>query len=125
MKPLLTISLLLFTLHSSAQDTTKKTIYSDVEIEAAYPGGQAAWLRFLNKNLRIPSNAKADELAGTVVIEFIVDDKGNIRDVHAISGPEALKQEAERVLRRSKPWTPAILHGQKVCSRKTIPIIIN
>ena len=92
--------------------------FTKVEIPSEYPGGGAAWQRFLNRNLR-PS----DEAQGTVVVEFIVDKEGNVSDVQAVSGPEELRAESVRVIKKSGKWTPAIQNGHQVKSVKRQPII--
>jgi len=96
-----------------------------VEIESEYPGGPAAWLRYLNKNFRYPEEAINNEIQGVVVVQFIVDKEGNVSDVEAVSGPEqgGLREEAIRVIRRSGLWTPAIQNGRKVKSYKKQPVI--
>jgi len=94
-----------------------ETVIDVVEIESTYPGGPAAWTRFLTKNFRAP-----DEVSGTVIVKFIVDKEGNVSDVEAISGPEELRAEAVRVIKKSGKWTPAIQNGRKVNSYKRQPI---
>src|SRR5882757_9454065 len=47
--------------------------FTKVEIESEYPGGAAAWLRYLNKNFRYPDDAVNNEVQGTVIVQFIVD----------------------------------------------------
>jgi len=98
--------------------------FTKVEIESEYPGGSAAWLRFLNKNLRYPEEAVNNEIQGTVIVQFIVDKEGNVSDVQAVSGPEAggLREEAMRVIKRSGRWTPAIQNGRNVKSYKKQPV---
>jgi periplasmic protein TonB len=93
-------------------------VFTKVEIESGYPGGIQAWIRFLNKNLR-PS----DEVQGTVVVQFIVDKEGNVTNVEAVSGPDELRSEAVRVIRKSGKWTPAIQNGHQVISQRRQPII--
>jgi protein TonB len=99
--------------------------FTKVEIESAYPGGSAAWLRYLNKNLRFPDEAVNNEISGTVVVQFIVDKEGIVSDVEAISGPESggLREEAARVIKKSGKWTPAIQNGRQVKSYKKQPIV--
>ncbi|HWB91357.1 MAG TPA: energy transducer TonB [Puia sp.] len=99
--------------------------FTKVEIESEYPGGFAAWLRYLNKNFRYPEDALNNEIQGTVIVQFIVDRDGNVSDVEAISGPESggLKQEAMRVIRQSGKWTPAIQNGRQVKSYKKQPVV--
>jgi len=98
-------------------DDTK--IYNVVQIESAYPGGVESWKRFLIRNFRVP-----EEASGTVKVRFIVDKEGNVSDVEAVSGPEALQAEAVRVIKRSGKWTPAIQNGRKVNSYKIQPITV-
>jgi protein TonB len=99
--------------------------FTKVEIESEFPGGSAAWLRYLNKNLRYPDDAVNNEIQGTVVVQFIVDKEGNVSDVQPISGPEngGLRDEAVRVIKRSGKWTPAVQNGRQVKSYKKQPIV--
>ena len=105
-----------------AEEDWDKT-FTKVEIESEYPGGTAAWQRYLNKTLRYPQDAIDNEIQGTVVIQFIVDKEGNVSDVEAISGPEELRGEAVRVIRKSGKWTPAVQNGRQVKSYKKQPIV--
>lgn len=97
--------------------------FTKVEIESDYPGGTSAWQRYLNKTLRYPQDAIDNEIQGTVVIQFIVDKEGNVSDVEAVSGPNELRDEAVRVIKKSGKWTPAIQNGRQVKSYKKQPIV--
>jgi protein TonB len=99
--------------------------FTKVEIESEYPGGPAAWLRYLNKNFRYPEAAMANEIQGVVMVQFIVDKEGNVSDVQAISGPAegGLREEAMRVIRKSGRWIPAIQNGRQVKSYKKQPVV--
>jgi protein TonB len=98
--------------------------FTKVEIESEYPGGPAAWLRYLNKNFRYPEDAVNNEIQGTVVVQFIVDKEGNVSDVEAVDGPDkgGLRQEAIRVIKQSGKWIPAIQNGRNVKSYKKQPV---
>jgi periplasmic protein TonB len=96
--------------------------FTKVEIESDYPGGTAAWQRYLQKNLQYPEEAQNAEVQGQVVVKFIVDKEGKVSDVEAISGPNELREEAMRVIRKSGAWTPAVQNGRKVKSYKSQPI---
>jgi periplasmic protein TonB len=96
--------------------------FTKVEIESDYPGGIAAWARYLTKNLQYPEEAQNNEIQGQVVVKFIVDKEGKVSDVEAISGPNELRDEAMRVIKKSGLWTPAIQNGRKVKSYKSQPI---
>jgi TonB family C-terminal domain len=97
--------------------------FTKVEIESEYPGGAAAWQRYLNRNLRYPQEAIDNEVQGAVVVQFIVDKEGNVSDVEAISGPQELRGEAVRVIKKSGKWTPAVQNGRQVKSYKKQPIV--
>src|SRR5215831_20541908 len=97
--------------------------FTKVEIESEYPGGAAAWQRYLGKSLRYPQEAIDAEIQGTVVVQFIVDKEGNVSDVEAISGPNELRDEAVRVIKKSGKWTPAVQNGRQVKSYKKQPIV--
>jgi periplasmic protein TonB len=97
--------------------------FTKVEIESTYPGGAAAWQRYLNRNLRYPQDAIDNEIQGPVVVQFIVDKEGNVSEVEAISGPNELRDEAVRVIKKSGKWTPAVQNGRQVKSYKKQPIV--
>jgi protein TonB len=93
-----------------------------VQIESQYPGGVDAWRYFLQKNLQFPSSASENGIEGTVIVQFIVDRTGAVSDVEAVSGPNELREEAVRVIKKSGKWTPAIQNGRQVKSYKKQPI---
>lgn len=95
-------------------------VFQKVEIESDYPGGRVAWQRFLNRNLHFPP---VEDVQGTVVVQFIVGKDGSVSDVVAVSGPDELRAEAVRVIKKSGKWTPAIQNGHQVISQKRQPII--
>jgi len=102
----------------------EETIFTSVQIESSYPAGMQAWLRFVSKNFRVPDEAINNEISGTVIVQFVVDKEGNVSDVQAVEGPEVLRAEAVRVIKKSGKWTPAIQNGRKVNSYKRQPIKI-
>jgi protein TonB len=104
-------------------ETDYDKTFTKVEIESEYPGGASAWQRYLNKNLRYPQEAQDNEIQGTVIIQFIVDKQGVVSDVEAISGPNELRDEAVRVIKKSGQWTPAVQNGRQVKSYKKQPIV--
>ena len=97
--------------------------FTKVEIESSYPGGAAAWQRYLIKTLRYPQEAQDNEIQGPVVVQFIVDKAGQVSDVEAVSGPAELRGEAVRVIQKSGKWTPAVQNGRQVKSYKKQPIV--
>ena len=92
-----------------------KKIWITPEIPARFPGD---WKRFLEKNLDYPELAETNETEGTVKLQFIVDQSGNISDILVLNDPgDGLADEAIRIIRRCPQWVPAEQNGQKVISK--------
>jgi TonB family protein len=93
-----------------------------VEVEADYPGGSDAWVKYLGKTLQYPMEAVSNEVQGNVMVEFVVRKDGSVTDIRAISGPKQLRTESVRVIAESGNWVPAVDRGMKVDSYKKQPI---
>jgi protein TonB len=97
-----------------------------VEIEAAFPGGAQAWLRYMSKNLRYPDDDVKRKVEGQVNVEFVVDLTGHIPETSAWVSRSVefnLDQEAIRIILNSRIWVPAIQNGRQVRSYKRQPIV--
>lgn len=105
---------------SSGQDTTT---FVKVEYESHFPGGQSAWMAFLQAHFSYPNKAVKKKIEGTVIVQFIVGKDGTITDIQAISGPDLLRPAAEKIIRQSPPWTPAFQDGRPVKSYKKQPFV--
>ncbi|MEO5683107.1 MAG: TonB family protein [Chitinophagaceae bacterium] len=101
----------------------ERVTFTKVEIEPEYPGGREGWTKYLLKSVQYPEAAVKKNLQGTVVVQFIVDTSGKISDVKAISGPEELKAESIRTVKKSGIWLPARQNGLKVRAYKRQPIV--
>jgi periplasmic protein TonB len=108
------------------EDNSESILMCNVAMEAEYPGGTAAWQRYLVKNLRYPEDALDNEIPGSVMVQFVVDEEGNVSEVEAVSGSAAWSAEAVRVIKKSGKWTPArqVGNGRYVKSIKRQPFII-
>jgi protein TonB len=100
-------------------------IFTKVEVEAEFPGGQAAWVNFLKKNLNgdVPTDNGAAEGTYTVTVKFVVSKDGSLSDISCENDPGfGTCQEAMRVLKKTKNWTPAIQNGRNVNAYRRQPI---
>jgi TonB family protein len=91
--------------------------------EAQYPGGSAAWFKYLTKSLRYPNNAAHDHIQGTVTVKFVVDETGKVNQAKADFGPKELQGEAIRVIQNSGNWMPGHFHGMNAKSYKIQSIV--
>lgn len=101
-----------------------------VEEEASYPGGNAAWIKFLEKNLKADIPVKNDAPMGkyTAMVVFIVDKDGSISNIKPLTNfGYGIEEEVIRVLERSGKWIPANQNGKplKAYRKQPITFIIN
>lgn len=106
----------------NAEDNEMKDKYEDkvftkVENEAAFPGGNSAWSRYVEKWLSSFDAAENGAPPGTyqVSVRFIVSNDGSVSDVIAETnhgyGMEAI---SIKIIRDGPKWTPALQNGRNV-----------
>lgn len=90
--------------------------------EPEFPGGQPAWMNFLQRNLNAPSELEAGQKK-TVSIRFFVSVDGAITDFEVVqSGGKNFDNEVIRVLKKMPRWKPAIQNGQPIARAFTQPV---
>jgi periplasmic protein TonB len=65
--------------------------------------------------------ARMAHVEGTVVVEAVIDEHGNVTQVHFISGPAMLVQSAMKAVAERR-YAPTILDGQPVAIRLTVKV---
>lgn len=107
------------------KDDDENKVFTKVEVDAGYPGGEGAWRRYLSNNLdaEVPGTNGAPAGTYTVIIRFIVSKDGSVSDVVAeTSHGFGMEQESVRAIKKSGKWTPAIQNGRNVTAYKRQPI---
>jgi len=98
-------------------------IFVSVESSPEFPGGAAAFTRYLEKNIKYPGVDRENNVSGKVFISFVVEKDGSLTDISAVRGPSAtLKEEAVRILSKSPKWKAGIQNGRPVRVQYTVPI---
>lgn len=88
-----------------------------------FPGGQAALIDFMRKNINYPKQAKERGLEGTVLVQFVVSKTGEITNVSVKNKvDEALDKEAVRLIQSMPKFIPGSKDGQPVNVRYRIPV---
>lgn len=94
-----------------------------VEVQATYPGGEAALLAFINKNIIYPQIALEQELQGKVILRFQVKADGSVGDiVIQKSLSRECDQAAKDVVKKLERFIPAKQQGRPVPVWFTLPI---
>jgi hypothetical protein len=100
---------------------------SMVNRNASIKGGQAAWRKYLEKNLYWPQGLEFTAPASvTVGISFWVDENGAVRDAE-VSLPfhDKFDKIALTIIKNSPKWLPAISHNRAVKVRRMQPIVFS
>lgn len=101
-----------------------RDIYNCVEQMPEFPGGTAAMMNFIAKNLKYPKEQLEAGLQGRVVVKFYVDTLGNICEPTIVRGKDsALDREAIRLVKSFPQFSPGTLNGKKVKVWFTLPIV--
>ncbi|MCL2291303.1 MAG: energy transducer TonB [Bacteroidetes bacterium] len=91
-----------------------------------YPGGVQGILDDLSKNMFYPQDAASLGIEGTVILQFVVEEDGTIREIEILKGVDPkLDAEAIRVIKKLDIWVPGHLNGKPVRLSYVQPIIFH
>lgn len=109
---------------TGAANKNDETVYKSAVQVPSYPGGDAALLQEISKNLRYPAVAQKNRTSGRVILMFIVTKDGSVGEVKVVRSvsPELDQAaiEAVRKLQRFNPGREA--DGTPVNVWYTLPI---
>jgi len=101
----------------------KAIIYTVVEEQPGFPGGENARIKFLQGNIRYPEQAKDLGIQGRVFITFVVEVDGSISEVRVVRGiGGGCDEEAIRVIKLMPKWNPGKAKGIPVRVQFNLPI---
>ena len=106
-----------------APEPKVEQIFTAVEQKPAFPGGEAALMKWLSSNIVYPVMAQEEGAQGRVVVQFVVEKDGRIGQVKVVRGrhPE-LDKEAVRVVKSLPKFIPGKNNGQTVRCWFTLPV---
>ncbi len=98
--------------------------YYDCDVKPSFLGSTDPKV-FLQKwvytYMKYPQEAVKNGIQGRVLVDFIIDENGKIRDVKVLKGADPLlDEEAVRIISGSPQWKPGKLRGQKVKSEMSL-----
>lgn len=98
-------------------------IHATAEQNPEYPGGTAAMMTFIARNLRYPALCQENGIKGRVVLKFVVETDGSIGEIKTMSSPHyLLEKEAIRIVRKMPKWESGRQSGRPVRVWYTIPV---
>lgn len=107
----------------AAVEPGPEKVFSFVEQSPDFPGGEAALMDFLRKNIKYPPIARENGVEGRVLISFVVDKNGKIKDIVVKRGiGSGCDEEAIRVVKTMPEWKPGRQNGKAVNVMYNLPI---
>ena len=99
------------------------TPFMVVEDMPEFPGGTAALLEYLKKNIKYPAICRENNIQGRVLVSFIVNKDGSIVDAEVVKNVNpSLDKEALRVISGMPKWKPGSQRGKPVRVKYTVPV---
>jgi len=101
----------------------ENTVFEYVEQMPSFPGGDAALMRYLSKNIKYPPLAEENGIQGRVICSFVVERDGSVSDIRIKRSVDpSLDKEAMRVVSAMPKWIPGRQNGQMVRVKYTLPV---
>ena len=98
-------------------------IYTYVQEQPMFPGGDAARKIFIQRNLTYPKLAINNKIQGVVYTSFIVEKDGTLSNIKVLQGIGAgCDDEALRVIRMMPRWKPGKRQGHEVRVQVQMPL---
>ena len=106
------------------EEVEEEVIYDVAEDPAMFPGGDAALMNFLKKNIKYPRISRDNGSQGRAIVRFVVNTDGSIQNIEVIksTGDMYLDKEAVRLVEIMPKWTPARQSGKPVRVKYVLPV---
>ena len=100
--------------------------FSDVDVKPMFLNSQdprTFMERWVYRYVKYPKYALDNGIQGTVLVDFIIDEKGEVTDVKVSRGVhESLDEEAVRVVSASPKWRPGRHRGKRTKVALTVAV---
>jgi TonB family protein len=98
-------------------------VFTSVEQNPSFPGGERARIKFLQSNIKYPHDAISNHIDGKIIISFIVEKDGSLSSIKALNSiGSGCEDEAIRVTKLMPKWNPGKQSGNPVRVYFNMPI---
>lgn len=107
--------------------TRSDSVFSRLEIEAKFPGGNQAWNKYIVSSLQVNADKLlSSESYGSCIVKFIVNKEGKVISAEATNMQGTVLAElAITIIKRSPKWHPATQYGRPVNAYRLQPVTFN
>lgn len=101
----------------------KDSVFEWVSQMPEFIGGQVALMRFIKENIDYPQDAVDGDIQGKVMVKFVIDEFGNVKDAEVVRSVDPLlDKEALRIVNSFPKWNPGVNGNKQVKVSVIIPI---
>ena len=105
------------------EETGEDEVFEISDVEPEFPGGSAALMAWLAKNLKYPASAQETGIQGRVLVSFVVNKDGAIVEPKVTRSVDpSLDKESVRVVSSMPRWRPGKNNGRPVRVKYTLPV---
>ena len=110
-------------INEEAEEIEEEEIFTVVETQPQFPGGEDSLYNFIYSNLRYPQEAIDNGIEGNVYITFVIEKDGSITNIKILRDiGYGCGAEVVRVLKMMPKWIPGSQRGKPVKGQFNIPI---
>ena len=110
----------------TGQSNFKNEVVSVIGSIASPVGGLERYEVYLSENLRYPSAAKEGNVAGKVLVQFLVNPDSSLSDFRILqSVGGGCDEEAIRLIKQGPAWVPGLVDGELKEGGMIVPVNFN
>lgn len=100
------------------------TVYYHYDKPAQPRGGMKSFYQSLSQNMEYPKRALLAQKDGTVYIQIIIEKDGQLTEFTPLTeNGFNMEDDVLKVLKRFRPWKPAIFQGKPVKTKIIVPVL--
>ncbi len=108
---------------SQNSNSTEQEPFVFAEQMPQFPGGKDSLNLYLHNNVKYPNKALEMEIEGTVIVNFLINEDGEISQAKVTTGiGGGCDEEALRVINKMPKWVPARQSGIAVPIYYLLPV---
>ena len=109
-------------------------VYSPISFEEgsdrtfpSFKGGSVGFFMFCNKYMKYPPKALAEKRSAMVILQAIITEKGEVKDISVQNGdePDFVKEAVRLAKKSSGKWIPATHNGINIADKRDIVVQFN
>lgn len=109
--------------NAKASSSKQDLVFLMVDHAPQFPGGHTKMMNFIMNKCNFPPETEANPLVGKMIVQFIVERDGSLRDIKIVQGiSTAYDKECQRVFGIMPKWNPGKDKGRLVRTLMVVPI---